>query len=303
MKKAILSSIQKCSKTSLHKSESMHTTKRSLIPRKIWILWYQGLSEAPFIVRKCVDSWIRENPTWDIVILDSDCLSQYIRLDLPEKKVTSLCLAHQSDLVRLALLSKYGGVWADATTFCMKPLNNWIDDCTTSGFFAFYKPSRYRILSNWFIASEKNSPIVSKLYKNLTLFWMKNDIKEQTNLQRKVTRRLFKILNRNEKTAKYWLTPIVIKLLREYPYYVFHFLFERLISTDPESQTIWKNTKKLSAKDPQAIKRNGLLSLATESTKKQIDDKQVPMYKLTWKYDRTKYSSSSLLFYLIQGRE
>lgn len=279
----------------------MYNKKKVWIPRKIWILWYQGRSKAPFVVRKCIDSWIRENPTWEVVILDSDCLSKYIKLDLPEQKVATLSLNHYSDLVRLALLSEYGGVWADATTFCMKPLDDWIDDCTASGFFVFYKPSRYRILSSWFIASEKGCPIVSKLYENLTLFWTKNDLKEQTNLQRKVKRRLSKILNRNEKTAKYWLTPIVTKLLREYPYYVFHLLFERLVSTDPESQIIWKNTKKLSADEPHTIKRKGLLSPATESIKKQIDDKQVPLYKLTWKYDHSKYSSSSLLFYLISG--
>ena len=141
--------------------------KKRLIPRKIWILWYQSLSEAPFVVRKCIDSWIKENPTWDVVILDSGCLDKYIRLGLPEKKLTSLPLATQSDLVRLALLSEYGGVWADATTLCMKPLDDWIDDYCTSGFFAFYRPGRDRILSSWFIASEKRCLLVSRLYERL----------------------------------------------------------------------------------------------------------------------------------------
>ena len=27
-------------------------------------------------------------------------------------------MCHNSDIVRALLLSKYGGVWADATTFC-----------------------------------------------------------------------------------------------------------------------------------------------------------------------------------------
>ena len=277
--------------------------KKYLIPRKIWILWSQGLSEAPFIVRKCIDSWIKANPTWDVVILDSDCLSKYIRLDLPEKKVLSLSLSHQSDLVRLALLSEYGGVWADATTFCMKPLDDWIDDCSASGFFAFYKPGRDRILSSWFIASEKGCPIVSKLYENLASFWIKNEFRKLTRLQIGAIGILSRVLIRNEKATKYWFTPIVTKLLRVYPYYVFHYLFERLVSTDPESQIIWKNTKKLSADGPHIIQQNGLFSPLTKSIKKQIDDKHIPLYKLTWKYDHSKYSPSSLLFYLIQGRE
>ena len=59
-------------------------TERNVIPRKIWILWYQGLSQAPFMVKTCIDSWIRENPNWEITILDTENLREYITLDLPD---------------------------------------------------------------------------------------------------------------------------------------------------------------------------------------------------------------------------
>ena len=114
----------------------MSYRKRS-IPPKIWILWYQGLAEAPFIVRKCIDSWVKENPGWDVVILDKDNLGEYMVLDLPDEKLTNLSLTTQSDMVRLQLLSEYGGVWVNSTTLCMKPLDDWIEDCLDSGFFVF----------------------------------------------------------------------------------------------------------------------------------------------------------------------
>ena len=174
--------------------------RTSLIPKKIWMLWYQGVSEAPFIVRSCIDSWIKQNPNWEVIILDSECLNQYVRLNLPEKKVTSLSLNHLSDLLRLALLSKYGGVWADATTFCMKPLDDWINDCSTSGFFAFYKPGRDRIMSNWFMVSEKGNPIVLKLKERLTLYWVENKFDIPKNRFQKIAKKkLEKILNKSEK--------------------------------------------------------------------------------------------------------
>jgi len=273
-----------------------------LLPRKIWMLWYQGLSEAPFIVRKCIDSWIKENPTWDIVVLDANCLDKYIKLDSTDGKIARLSRQLQSDLVRVALLSKYGGVWADATTFCVRPLDEWIDDFSSSGFFAFYRPGKDRIMSSWFIASKKDCHIVSELYKRFTLFWVQNNFNNPTRLQRKVTKKLSGILNRSDKTTRYWFSPLITKFLRVYPYFVFHYMFERLVSTDPKSQIIWENTKKLSADGPHFIQRYGLLSRPTEESKNQIDNKNTPLYKLTWKYDHSQYSQNSLLYYLIQSR-
>ena len=33
--------------------------------------------------------------------------------------------------------SGYGGFWVDATVYCIKPLNEWIHDYITNGFFAY----------------------------------------------------------------------------------------------------------------------------------------------------------------------
>lgn len=276
--------------------------KEKLIPRKIWLLWYQGISEAPFIVRKCIESWRKENPTWDVIVLDSDNLHNYVTLDLPGNIIDSLSPAHQSDLVRLQLLSEYGGVWADATTFCSKPLDEWIDAYCKSGFFAFHQPGRDRIMSNWFIASKKGCPISMKLYMLLKRYWVANNFKKPNRLQRKIIKKISKILNLSDKTTKHWFNPIVTKLFNVYPYFVFHYMFERLVSTDPESKAIWQSTKKLSANPPHLIQRLGLFSLPTESTKKTINDNEIPLYKLTWKADYSKYFSDTLLYYLLEGR-
>lgn len=37
------------------------------IPKKIWFLWYQGLSEAPLVVKKCYESWKKYNPDWEVI--------------------------------------------------------------------------------------------------------------------------------------------------------------------------------------------------------------------------------------------
>lgn len=277
--------------------------KNKLIPRRLWLLWFQGGSEAPFIVKKCIDSWVEKNPTWDIVVLDSSNLNNYINLDMPEAVLENLSRAHQSDLVRLLLLTKYGGVWADATTYCTKPLDEWIDDYAESGFFVFHKPGRDRIMSNWFIASKKDSPVCAKLYNKLRSYFIENNFKNPNRVQRRAILILSKILNRSNHTTKYWFNPIVSKLLMVYPYFVFHYMFERLVSRDSECKAIWQNTKRISADGPHLIQKHGLFSSPSQVIKKQINDNEIPLFKLTWKYNHSRYSEGTLLHYLMEWRK
>jgi hypothetical protein len=274
--------------------------QNKIIPKKIWMLWTQGLTEAPFIVKKCIDSWIRKNPTWDIVILDAGSLKKYIELDIPDNVFSSLSLAAQSDLVRLALLSKHGGVWTDATTFCMKPLDEWFSEYTESGFFTFYKPHPDRILSTWFMAAEKESPIISKLYSQLCMYWVNNNFKKPVMWQRKLRGILARLLNGNKKTTKYWFSTLVTKVFRIHPYLVIHYMFERVVATDIESKLIWDTTKKLSADGPHEIQRHGFFNLPSRKIMKNINEKNTPLYKLTWKYDHSKYMQGTLLHYLLE---
>lgn len=253
-------------------------------------------------MKKCVDSWVKENQKWEVVILDENSISKYIVIDLPEKKYANLTMQGKSDLIRLHLLSEYGGVWADATTFCMKPLDDWIDDCTTSGFFAFHKPRRDRILSSWFLVSEKGGPIVVKWRERMTQFWLENEFNINTEFKKIIIKQLKKFLNRSEKTTKYWFSPVVTKFLKVYPYLIFHYMFERLVSEDSECQKIWEETKKISAVGPHKVKRCGLFSPVNEQIKREIDEKYMPMYKLNKGADHKRYTPSTLLYYLFEEK-
>lgn len=173
------------------------------IPRRIWILWFQGVSEAPYLVRKSLDSWVRKKPTWDAVVLDSGTLSSYIDLDMPEKILRNLSPALQSDLIRAALLSKYGGVWADATTFCVQPLDEWIADYASSFFFAFHKPGIDRKMSSWLMAAEQDSPLCTKLFKKLRSHLIRLNFKKPNRFQRRAVRKLAKRFNQNDQTTRH----------------------------------------------------------------------------------------------------
>jgi hypothetical protein len=275
--------------------------------RTIWIYWDQGRAAAPFVVARCIDSWIRENPGWNVVVLDAESAHDYIEIDLPEAKLRSLAVQHLSDLIRLALLLKYGGVWADATTYCMRPLDDWIENCAASGFFAFSNPGPDRLISNWFLAAEGGNPLVRKLYNRLIAFWTDNDFPRPERRRDRKRRRnrirfLSRLLNRNTKTTKYWFSPLITRVLKLHPYFVFHFQFERLVATDPEARAAWERMKKIPADAPRAARVHSLFAPPSDAMQAHIRDRIAPLYKLTWKYDPARYTPGTLLHYLLEGR-
>ena len=76
-----------------------------------------------------------------------------------------------SDLVRLELLHRYGGVWGDATTVCAKPLDGWLNQYARHGFFAFDRPGPDRMISTWFLAAHKGSYIVERWRDAAARYW------------------------------------------------------------------------------------------------------------------------------------
>ena len=109
----------------------------------IFMFWNSGFDESPELIRACANSWKHhhEGTPWKIHLLDEKNVFQYMAQMQTED---SEALKHQlgrikrkercgdivkfTDLLRLALLDNFGGVWADATVFCQKPLDAWIDN-------------------------------------------------------------------------------------------------------------------------------------------------------------------------------
>lgn len=266
------------------------------INRTIWILWLQGEDNAPYLVKKCISSWGKQNPDWDVVILSEINLPDYINIQLPE----NLEIAHQSDLIRLELLAKFGGVWADATTFCMQPLDDWLHKYFNSGFFMFSNPKSKRGVSNWFIAAEKSNYIIYELRNKLYRYWSDGLLKKKSRLQHNIKRLLTVTLQKQESTTKYWFSFVIRHIFKVYPYFVFHYMLERIIYLDPIANKIWLETGKLSNVPPHLIQEYGMLSPPNEEIIKKISYDYPPMYKLTYRYNENEYSADSILYYLLE---
>ena len=87
----------------------------------VWFCWFQGIENAPLIVRICLDSLKRYLPDKEIIIVDEGNRQQYVSFpDHIEKrwKKGQIPPTQFSDLLRLELLIKYGGTWIDSTVLC-----------------------------------------------------------------------------------------------------------------------------------------------------------------------------------------
>lgn len=274
-------------------------------PKTIWMLWFQGEEKAPFIVKQCIDSWRRENPDWNLIVLDEKTMYDYISIELPPEKLEAMPRPKKANLVRLLLLEQLGGVWADATLYCMLPLNDWIYDHMEAGFFVFERPGPDRLMSNWMIVSKKNNRLCSELRKQYQAFFSENSFKLDSKIRNAISRRCGRILNKSTKTTKYWFHPFFTKVLRVYPYLIFHYIFERLIANDEECRKVWEKMPKVSAIPPHNVKRAGelgMLSPLSDELKAQIDKREIFVYKLSWKYDTDAAIADTALGYLLEGR-
>lgn len=87
----------------------------------IWILWLQGIENAPPIVRMCYQSVLdRFSGEYQIITLNENNIDDYISLpEFIKEKYRKGYITRQcySDLIRYELLDVYGGTWMDATIF------------------------------------------------------------------------------------------------------------------------------------------------------------------------------------------
>lgn len=84
----------------------------------IWICWFQGIEDAPEIVKTCVNSIKNNSGVHNVVILTDDNYRNYVDIpDIIEKRRKEGIISRTafSDILRMCLLAKHGGMWLDST--------------------------------------------------------------------------------------------------------------------------------------------------------------------------------------------
>jgi len=157
----------------------VNNTRSSEKSNKVWICWFQGLENAPELVKCCVSSVKKNFSDKEIIILSEENVFDYVHL--PEyviKKWKSGIIppAHFSDLIRIDLLCSYGGIWCDATVLCTETPPSHMTD---GKLFVFKEMDLLRwdkepiICSSWYIESWSQQRILLLTRKLLLMYWEK----------------------------------------------------------------------------------------------------------------------------------
>ena len=150
--------------------------------KNIFLLWLQGWEKAPWLQQQVLKSWKENNPNWNLELLDSKNLSKYVDdIDYIYDESKQISYQAKSDIIRLSLLKKYGGVWADSTLLCMQPLDHWVFEAVQESGIWMYHGHGANLNSDigpasWFIISEKNGYLIRKWKESCDYYWSKNDL-------------------------------------------------------------------------------------------------------------------------------
>lgn len=147
----------------------------------VFVMWNQGIENAPEIVKRCIESQRKFLPDKKFVFLDENNFKEYAVLPdfIMEKREAGLIgHAHFSDLVRNAILIKNGGYWIDSTVFLTD--GAIFDDIDK---LPLFMPSYYYFgfnpeimeLNNWLIHSSSNNNMLCLLQELLFAYWKDYD--------------------------------------------------------------------------------------------------------------------------------
>lgn len=152
-----------------------------MLDKNIFLLWLQGWDKATWLNNQVAESWKINNPEWKIHLMDLANLKDYVTdIDYIYDTTKNITPQAKSDIIRLSLLKKYGGVWADATLLCMQPLEHWVHEAVEPASLWMYHSSLKGIKKKiipacWFIVSKKEEYIITKWKEDCDKYWSINN--------------------------------------------------------------------------------------------------------------------------------
>lgn len=103
-----------------------------MIPKKIHYCWF-GKNEKPELAKKCIKSWQRYCPEYEIIEWNEDSfdvnMNAYTKMCYEEKKYAFL-----SDYVRLIVVFEHGGIYFDTDVELVKEIDDLLENNAFLGF-------------------------------------------------------------------------------------------------------------------------------------------------------------------------
>jgi len=157
-------------------------TESSPYDGSIWIYW-NNPSTMPAIVKSCISSIYKNSNGKKIIVLNENTLQDYIHIEkhiIEKYRAGFISKTHFSDIVRISLLARYGGIWMDATILQTHKMPDYVE---RNDFFTFKlkidKPWETISHGNWcvfFIACKKGNLLIETTKEMMNEYWKKYDI-------------------------------------------------------------------------------------------------------------------------------
>lgn len=140
------------------------------VPKKIWTYW-EDENNIPKTVKMCMKGWKKFNPNYEITLITKKNFDKYVKIPKSISTHPNFNDTPQrfSDLIRLWILAKQGGVWIDSSTILKRSLDEMFtkNNVEYYGYYidSFTKNKNFPVIESWFFACTKNSKFV-KLWRD-----------------------------------------------------------------------------------------------------------------------------------------
>ena len=134
-----------------------------MIPKIIHYCWF-GRGEKPELAKKCIASWRRFCPDFEIREWNEDNCD-YLAIPFMAEAYAAKKYAFVSDVMRLIVLEQHGGVYFDTDVEVLRDISPLLDD---EGFIGF-ENDQY-VNSGQVVAAEAHHPVIQAMieeYKTL----------------------------------------------------------------------------------------------------------------------------------------
>ena len=221
----------------------------------VFQFWNSGLDSAPAVVKSCIESWKLgcKGYGFEHVVIDEESLPEWeeriggdFGKALEEFRLHARCWPdakwrRYSDMLRLALLSKFNGIWADSTLLLTKPLKEWLPDPITAGGLQLCKGVGESIES-WFICSLTKSSLLEE--------WARHYIEYNVEVQRDASQYLakklsvpglmFRLQHSVPRAKRWWFGWVLRKVYRRQPYFAIYYSFDYVLNNRKSEDDLYK---------------------------------------------------------------
>ena len=218
----------------------------------IWICWWQGYDNAPQLVKACINNIKKHSSGKKVIIIDQYNYSNYVEINksiVDKINESKFPITFFADILRMNLLSKYGGVWIDSTVF----LNEDVSEINKYELFTV----KHDLYSSWHVCKGKWSSFFLGAGKNNLGIKLINEIlinyaiSENYLIAYLLLDAVITIAYENIASFKKQIDAIPVNNKKI-------FCMEELLNTPAENFTIPSKINKLSYKRKYVNKINGL---------------------------------------------